>query len=166
MDLQNLLRVAEQNGETIAPCEIYVNEEAEWFHCGAKIIREDILEFFYKHITFSDQHGYMIEWRNTRCTLDVADTPFVITRVDRFTEDRDNDAILLSLRHIIEPELLAAATLTVGEKNVLYCRVRDAAFRARFSRPAYYQLAEWISEEPDSGRFFLEINNNKYYIAI
>jgi len=166
LDLQDLLNGTEQSAEAIVPCEIYVDEEAEWFHRGAKIIREDILELFYEHITYSEKHGYLIEWRNSRCALDVADTPFVISRVDRIAESQDHARVLLTLRHIKNPEPLAPATLRVGEHNVLYCRVRDGKFPARFSRPAYYQLAEWIAEERDSGRFFLEINGTKHYIAI
>lgn len=165
MDLQDLLNGMEQSGNAIAQCEIYVDEEAEWFHRGAKIIREDILELFYEHIILSEKHGYLIEWRNTRCALEAADTPFVISRVDRVAESQDNARFLLTLRHIQNPEPLAPETLTVGKHNVLYCRIRDGGFPARFSRPAYYQLAEWIAEEPDSGRFFLEINGVKHYIA-
>lgn len=166
MDFNNLLDIKEQSGEVIAPCEIFVDEEAEWFHKGAKIIREDILELFYEHITLSEKHGYLIEWRNTQCKLDVADTPFVIARVDRLSKAQDHDMILLTLRHIKNPESLAPETLAVGDHNVLYCRIRGGKFPARFSRPAYYQLAEWITEEPGSGRFFLKINGVRHYIAM
>jgi hypothetical protein len=46
----------------------------------------------------------------------------------------------------------------------LYCKIRNGKFRARFSRPSYYQLAQHILEDPESGRFYLSMNGNTYYI--
>ena len=50
-------------------------------------------------------------------------------------------------------EPLDASMLTVGAANVLYTRVKDGRHRARFLRPAYYQLAPAIAER--DGRFVL-----------
>ncbi len=58
-------------------------------------------------------------------------------------------------------EALNPQFLWIGEKNVPYTLVKDEKFHARFSRPAYYMLAEYIvSDEPDEN-FYLEINGDR-----
>jgi hypothetical protein len=58
--------------------------------------------------------------------------------------------------------VLDPATLEVGRDNVLYCRIRGARFSARFSRPAYYQLARFIEEDADGTGFYIELNGTVY----
>ena len=151
--------------ERISPCDIYVDEEGEWFHQGAQIVREDILELFYNSLFLAPNGTYVLEWRGSRCVLEVADTPFVISRVDLKGEAEGKQEILLSFRHLIDSEPLAPETLQVGARNILYCRIRNGRYSARFSRPAYYQLAEWIQEDPVSKQFYIELNRNKYFIG-
>jgi hypothetical protein len=45
-------------------------------------------------------------------------------------------------------ERLDPATLSIGQENVLYCKVKGE-FPARFLRPAYYQLMEALVETED-----------------
>jgi hypothetical protein len=42
----------------------------------------------------------------------------------------------------------------------------DRRFRARFSRPAYYQLAEFIREDDIGHGFYIELNGDRYSIAL
>jgi uncharacterized protein len=163
LDLNELVS-ADKDGQ-ILPCGIYVDEEGEWFHQGNRIIREDILELFYDGLSLSAHGEYLIEWRGSRCLLEVADTPFVISRVDLTTGTAFRQRILLTLRHLTNAETLEPETLQVGDQNVLYCRIRSGRYSARFSRPAYYQLAEWIQEDPDSKEFYIELNEKKYFIG-
>jgi uncharacterized protein len=149
----------------LRPCEIYVDEEGDWFHKGSRIIREDIIELFVQNLSLSVEGAYLIEIGQNRCILDVADTPFVVSRVDfRPGERAGEDEIVLRFRHIQAVEPLEPDTLRVGKENVLYCRIQGGKFCARFSRPAYYQLAEWIGEDPDSGSFYLDLNGRHHPI--
>lgn len=164
MDLDTVLGSTESNGK-ILPCEIFVDEEGEWFHQGNKIIRDDILELFYQNLSFTPEGEYIIDWRGKQCSLEVADTPFVISRVDRTESKDDGETIVLTLRHLADRVQLAPETLFVGKTNIMYCRIRDGQFIARFSRPAYYQLAECIEEDPSNGQFYIELNETKYPIS-
>lgn len=148
----------------LPPCGIYVNPEGDWYHEGKEIIREDILDLFYENLHCTPEGEFIIEWRGKKCRLEAADTPFVISRVDRGQSRQGQDEIFLALRHVKNAEPLAPETLKVGKSNVLYCRIRNGGFPARFSRPAYYQLAEWIQEDSDSDRFYLELNGKRYNI--
>lgn len=151
-----------KNAEGIYPSDISVDVEGDWFYKGNKIIRDDILELFLNCIRLSSDNRFLIEWNRNLCSLEVADTPFVIARVDRIKSDKKEgnieEEIVLSLRHLSTKETLDPSTLYVGKENVLYCRIRGGQFPARFSRPAYYQLAEWIQEDPESGDFYLGLN--------
>lgn len=149
------------DGPEALPCGIFVDEEGDWYHQGNKIFRDEVIEFFFENLHVTSDGRFLLEWKNTRCVLDVADTPFVISRVDLEKTDQ-GEQVLLSFRHLVRRQPLAPGTLWIGEGNVLYCRVHEAGFRARFSRPAYYQFAAWI-EEGDEG-FFIGLNGIRHYI--
>jgi len=163
LSLKDILPANEAEGE-IPLCEIHVDDEGDWFHKGNKIIREDILEFFYENLSRTSEGEFLIEWQGSRCRLEAADTPFVISRVDRGSQEQGKDEIFLTFRHLQQAESLAPETLQVGRQNVLYCQIRNGQFPARFSRPAYYQLAEWIQEDAGDGTYYLELNQKKFTI--
>ncbi len=146
--------------------DIHVDEEGEWFYRGTKIVREDIIELFLEHLVLGADGRFVIEWRGSHCGIDAADTPFVVTRVDREEGPGDSGVTLkVLLKHLPAPQTLDPQTLTVGAANILYCRIQNGRFPARFSRPAYYQLAEWIVEEEESGSFYLELGNKRHLIG-
>lgn len=143
---------------------IYVDREGDWFYGERPIFRKEILETFYACLRLLDDGRYVLEWQGRLHPITVADTPFVITRVDRITNGAAEAHILLTFKHLEETEPLDPSTLWVGPENVLYCRVRRGRFPARFSRPAYYQVAQWI-EPVDDDRFALRLGDRLYPIA-
>jgi hypothetical protein len=146
----------------IPPSGVFVDEEGDWYHEGNKIFREGVLHLFLEGLCMDKEGRYIIDCGGTRCTLDVADTPLVVARVDRKPHPRDPDreVITLRFRHLPDEEELDLETLYVGKNNVIYCRVRGGRIPARFSRPAYYQLTAWVEE--DNGIFSLELNGVRY----
>jgi hypothetical protein len=152
------------NNEDIPPCMIYVDKDGNWFHNGAPIIHRDLLALFYQSLDV-DEHGqYLIKFKNQICRLDVEDTPYVIQAIDFVpaTSPGEEDRFLL---HLIDNsnEDLAAGTLSVGPDHVPYCRIRGGKFKARFSRASYYQMAPYIQEDTKTGRYFIALNEKKYY---
>jgi hypothetical protein len=148
------------NDHDMPPCFILIDKEGRWFHKGAEMIHRDIVRFFYEHIGVDSLGRYVIRWGDQRCYLDVEDTPFVVHKV-RFEEDGGVQEFRLYLSDDTE-ETLAPETLCVGEGNVLYCTVKQGRFPARFLRPAYYQLADFVREE--EGGFLLPLNGEKHFI--
>ncbi|RLB09928.1 MAG: hypothetical protein DRG39_07015 [Deltaproteobacteria bacterium] len=140
----------------LPPCEITIDKEGIWYHKGAQIIRKDIIKFFYEHMELDEQGRYIISWKNERCVVDVMDTAFFVQRVDKIDGD-----FLLYISDETE-ERLDPESLYIGKDNVLYCQIKAGRFPARFVRPAYYQIAEYIEEE--NGRFFLKVNNKRYFL--
>jgi hypothetical protein len=83
---------------------------------------------------------------------------------ERGTEGNEQDQLLLSIKHFENTEALDPASLWVGEENVLYCKITDDKIPARFLRPAYYQLAEFIYEDQEQDSFYLLFRNKRHYI--
>lgn len=143
------------------PCFIFVDREGKWFHKGTEMVRKEMIRFFSDHLEVDGLGRYVIHLGEERCYLEVEDTPFVVQRV-QFQKTEESETFLLSLnddtREVLYPE-----SLFVGDGNVLYCRVRKGRFVARFHRPAYYQLAEFVREK--DGEFYLPLNGRRHSIC-
>lgn len=144
------------------PCMIYVDKEGSWFHKGARIIHRELLLLFYQCLCVDEQGRYIIKLNDQVCRLDVEDTPFVILSTDfvRAGAEGEKNRFIL---HLIDDtkEELAPETLTIGLDHVLYCKIRIGKFKARFSRPSYCQLAEYVQEESERGRHSPCLNDKK-----
>lgn len=144
------------NIEDLPPCEIIIDKEGTWYYKGSRIIRKDIIKFFYEHMEL-DRHGrYIISWKDERCIVEVEDTAFFVQRVDKI-----NGHYLLYISDETHEEL-DPESLYIGKDNVLYCKIKAGKFPARFTRSAYYQIAQHIEEE--NNRYFLTVNKKKYFL--
>ena len=92
------------------------------------------------------------------------DTPLVVTGVAHEKGKDGQMQLLLSMKYVEALEPLDPESLWVGEGNVLYCNVKEDKIPAKFLRPAYYQLAEFIREDHETGRFYLLLGNERYYL--
>ncbi len=151
--------------ERLSPCGIYVDADGEWYHGENRIFRPEILELLYDKLEVVPGGEYVLADTKGKCLLEVEDTPYIVSRVDLETSRAAEERILLGLKHLPKQEILDPGTLRVGENNVLYCRILDGRFKARFSRPAYYQIAEFIEETP-AGEFIVKINGIGYPIPM
>jgi hypothetical protein len=147
----------------IRPCLIFIDKEGHWFHKGAEMIHREFIRLFYEHMELDPQDRYVINWKGQRCWVDVEDTAFVVRRVSfKDGTQAQNAPYSLDLSDDTR-EPLAPETLFVGEGNVLYCKVKNRSFPARFNRAAYYQLAEYIEQDGDT--YYLPFNGEKIKIA-
>lgn len=148
----------------IPPCMIYIDKTGKWFHKGIEMIHKGIVNEFYRSLTTDSSGEYLIIMGEEKCFVDVEDTPFIVTRVE-FGESEKQMEERITLYLIDDTqESLDPDTLTVGDDNVLYCKIKNKTFKARFSRAAYYQLASCIKEEGD--KYYLPLKNKKYYIQL
>jgi hypothetical protein len=152
-----------EHDEGIPPCLITIDKEGRWYHQGVEMVHRAFLKLFYRHMSLDRSGRYVIDWEGDRCYVDVEDTPFVVQRV--VFEGSPPGALSRFVLHLNDDtrEGLSPETLCLGEAHVLYCKVKEGRFPARFSRPAYYQLAAHI-EEDTTGRYYLPLNGERYYI--
>ena len=127
------------------------------------MIHRDFIRLFYKHMELNSQGRYVINWNGQRCWVDVEDTAFVVRRVSFKDGIQARNAQYLLHLSDDTREPLAPDTLFVGQDNVLYCKVKNRSFPARFVRAAYYQLAEYIEKEGEI--YYLPLNGKKYRIS-
>ena len=145
-------------------CEIKIDKEGIWYYRGAHMFRKEILSIFFQHLKIDDCGKYLIELGDERCYLNVEDTAFVVAAVYKKRQKQDTKDHIYILLTDDSLEKLELSTLHVGKDNVLYCRVKNKKFPARFSRKSYYQLAEFIEQEEKENCFFIRLNEEKYFI--
>ena len=148
----------------IDKCMIYIDKDGAWFHENRPIINEEIVGLFYSHLRRDQWGRYLIEWRGQICEVDVEDVPLVVKRVDLENHaGAAGHSVKVTLNDRSQEEL-DFDSLRVGHENVLYCSARSGALEARFSRPAYYQFAELLEYDEDSGRYFIQTGSSKRMI--
>lgn len=144
-------------------CEIKIDKEGLWYYRGAHMFRKDILCIFFENLKIDECGKYLIELGDERCYLNVEDTAFVIEGISKTRQQDENDQIYVLLTDD-KWERLDLNTLHVGKDNIMYCKVKNGKFAARFSRKSYYQLAELIEQEKKKDTFFISLNGEKYFI--
>ena len=154
--------------DELLPCAIFIDREGDWFYRGSRMERSDIVSHLCQYLRRDEASGlYIIQMGKQRCYLEVEDTPLTITGVlhAEGEERKGQEQFLLSIKYMDASQPLDPTTLWVGDENVLYCRVMEGRISARFLRPAYYQLAEYIHEDEEQNRFYLLLGGKHFYIG-
>jgi hypothetical protein len=138
---------------------IRFGRDGVWYADDEPIAYPRIADLFSRSIRRGAEGGYILDNGYERAAVEVDDTPFVVTGV-AFADD--GSAFVELNDHT--KEKLDPSTLLVGERDVLYCAVKGGSERARFLRPAYYQIASRVAEEP-RGRFVLHLGETRHRIG-
>jgi uncharacterized protein len=144
--------------------EIKIDKEGIWYYKGAHMFRKEILCVFFEHLKIDECGKYLIELNEERCYLDVEDTVFVVGAVYKTKLPDDGRYQIDVILTDDSCEKLEMNSLHIGKDNVLYCRVKEGKFAARFSRNSYYQLAEFIEQSENGNHFFINLNGEQYFI--
>ncbi len=128
---------------------LFIDKEGRWFQNGAEIIHPRIYRLFSGSLSRSEAGGYQVRVGNQVCAVEVEDAPYVVQCI----ETAESGQIVLILndetREPFQPE-----DFWIGTENVPYVSIRGGQFHARFSRPAYYQLAEYVNSEDEESFYF------------
>ena len=54
----------------------------------------------------------------------------------------------------------------ITDYDIMYCKIKGGQFTARFTRKAYYQLAEMIEADEEGKRFFINSGGRQHFIQI
>ncbi len=143
-----------------------IDKEGNWFYNDTPIINRNIYLFFNRHIVDAAQGGYLLQIGSETCRLIVEDTPYVVVRIEHLYSDTEQRAFFKIRLNDETEEELDLASFYIGKANVPYCTVKKGRFPARFLRSPYYRLASHIQQEdgPEE-RFYLLLNNQKFYIS-
>ncbi len=135
--------------------KLEIDKDGKWFQNGAEIIHPGIRSQFFQALVKTADGDYLVKIGREICSVIVQDAPFVVTTVDK--GPRNQILIRLSDESVEE---LKPDSLWIGDDNVPYVFVKNGSFHARFSRPAYYQLAKSIIYKEDEGKIYL-IDGNR-----
>jgi uncharacterized protein len=152
-----------ENNIAIPPCMIFVSKEGKWFHEGAEIIHRPIFLWMIQSLEKTEDGLFIVHLNNQKCYLEVEDTPLVVQQVDLVQKGIEKEAHIRLTLNDESQEILAPGTLCISSESIIYCTVKNGQFPARFLRPAYYQIAENITEDK-AGGFVLLLNNKSYPI--
>jgi uncharacterized protein len=140
--------------------KISFRRDGNWYSDDERIDNARIALLFSRSIKQDPDGGYYLQVAEERAPITVEDTPYVVKMV---YEDGDGGFILLFNDE--EREQLDPTTLEVGPNNVLYCRIKGGAFRARFLRSAYYHLSDYFfSDEGET--FSLVVHGHRYPVRV
>ena len=139
--------------------KISFGKDGWWYANDERIHNRRINILFSQHLrkTVAGTYEIAIGW--DKVAVEIEDAPYVVTRV---TGDAEQGLTLRLNDESEEP--LDPTTLSISQENVLYGRVKNREHAARFSRPAYYQLAVHVQEDIPTNAFVLRLRGGVYAI--
>ncbi|HVN63936.1 MAG TPA: DUF1285 domain-containing protein [Candidatus Binataceae bacterium] len=140
--------------------KISFRRDGNWYSDEERIDNPRIALLFSKSVKRNPDGSYFLQVAEERAPITVEDTPFVV----RTLEEDGKGGFMMALNDDTR-EPLDPGALEVGRKDVLYASVKDGNFRARFLRPAYYQLSSNFETE-GGGRFILNLRGKRFPLKI
>jgi len=134
-----------------------VDVDGTWYDDDVEITHAGILANL-RGTLRRDGGGYFIQTR-VRIPVDVADVPWVVTRVERRGE-----TVHVHLNDGTEEDV-DPASLRIGAADVPYAAVKGGAFQARFSRAAAFQLWALAEYDAGTGRGRLRLGGRAYELT-
>jgi uncharacterized protein len=136
--------------------KLIVDKEGRWFQNGVEIIHPRVQKQFLEALEKKPEGGYRIRIGREVCSVEVEDTPFIVSRILEIDE-----RVRLELNdgssEILDPE-----TLWINRENVPYILVKNGEFPARLSRPAFYELARTLDFDENRKIFVLSLRGKSW----
>ncbi len=136
--------------------KLFIDKEGRWFQNGAEIIHRRIYLHFNQCLEKTPDGAYQIRWGREICRVQVEDAPFVVERL----LDGGPNGLRISLNDGTD-EPFDPDFFWIGEENVPYITVKRGSFHARFSRPAYHELAKYIDSDAKEETFYIVIQGKR-----
>ena len=140
---------------------IHFGKDGWWYANDERIQNQRINKLFSQCLQKTPRGEYEIVLGRDRARVEIEDTPYVVTQVagdpERGFTLRLNDE---------SQERLSPDTLVIGANDVLYCQVKGQKHAARFLRPAYYQLTQYVQPAAAGEGFVLQIGETPYPIQV
>ena len=134
--------------------DLRIDRDGDWYDDGVQVTHPGILANL-RGTLRRDREGYFIQTR-VRIPVNVDDTPFVVTRVERRADE------LHAYLNDGSDERLDPASLRLGAGDVPYAAVKQNAFEARFNRAAAWQLLQIAEYDEASGAGTLRLHGEEW----
>ncbi|MCC6332630.1 MAG: DUF1285 domain-containing protein [Myxococcales bacterium] len=134
---------------------IALDRRLTWLHDGEVIDHPNIIEAFNRGVRVMEDGRYQLHFGSDWCFIEVADCAFGVVAVD--VSEGDRLSVRLSDR---TAEWLDATSLELDNEGVVTVRVKEGKAKARFSRTAQSQLAEFFV--PAGERLALDVRGRRW----
>lgn len=129
---------------------IRFTRDGRWLCDGEPITNAAICRLYARAMTVGDDGVARLELGPDRAEVDVEDTPWVVTGVERTPAGTFRIVLNDGTQEPLRPE-----TLRIGPEHVLYCRAHGGRHEVRFLRAAYYELMRHADVAPDGSYVLL-----------
>jgi uncharacterized protein len=146
--------------------EIRIDKDGVWFYNGAEMFRKDIVQLFYEHLVREESGRYAIVMPKDHCYIVVEDVPFIVQSLSLIESPEKPEGTFQIHLNNDKIEALDLQSLWIGTNNAFYCTCHGGRFEARFCRAAYYQLANFIECDEDTGSFYIVSGGGKFYLPV
>ncbi len=136
---------------------IFIDKRGNWFQDGVKITHIWTYLANNKNLAIDKNGKFYVDEGTGKMYVEVEDTPFVVKMVYK-----KNDSFHIRLNDQTE-EKLDFKTLDIGNENVLYTKVKNGKYDARFTRAGYYELMKYVRF--DNGEFYIESQAKKHNLS-
>jgi hypothetical protein len=126
-----------------------------WLHDGEVIDHPNIVEAFNRGVRVLDDGRYQLHFGGDWCFIEVEDCAFAVVAVD--VSEGNRLSVRLSDR---TAEWLDVDSLALDDEGALTVRVKGGRAKARFSRAAQAQVAEFL--QPAGDRLELVVNGQRW----
>lgn len=123
---------------------IYIDKEGNWYQDGIPVLHRRTYLVNNANLGRDSQGRYYVDEGRGKVYAIVEDTPFVVKMI------REEAAGLMIVLNDETIETLDVGKIEFSRENVPYIEVKGGRFEARFSRPAYYELARYIVGEHET----------------
>lgn len=142
----------------------FLDKDGRIWHDGTEITDPRFAMLVHKTMQQTN-HGLLVRCAGENCFFRVEDVPYVVQDVALY---KDGDGALERVDLIFPggyTEQLDPKTLCVSESHVLYCRVRNGEFAARFSRNSFFRLAPFIEQADKEGSYYIKVGEDRFLLA-
>jgi hypothetical protein len=121
-----------------------IDADGAWLSEGVEVTHPGILANLRSNLRQDDAGAYL-QVGPVRVPVELADTPYVVVRVEMA------DAGATVILNDLSREALDLDTLVFGPGDIPYCRVLGGRFEARFNRGAAWELLQHVEHDPETG---------------
>ncbi len=134
----------------------FIDKEGNWFQDGIKIRHRWTYLYNNKLLDRDEEGRYYVDEGSGKLYVRVEDTPFVVKMVNK------KDHVFYVVLNDETEERLDFGSFRIKSENIPYTRVKGGKFKARFTRPAYYELMKHAVKEGEE--YFIEEDGEKYLL--
>jgi hypothetical protein len=143
--------------------QYFIDEEGNWF-CDGQPVEDRELAALLSRSLVERGGNYVVACEGEVYPVTVADAPLVVRHVHRQVGAGGGlERVEIELGDG-RREILDGETLEISPQDILYCRATPQGLRARFCRPAYYELMRHLEMEGEFERFYIGIGGRRHFI--